>query len=436
MTKAVLHITAHMGGGVGRVVSGVSRHSLKGKDGFSHRLILLEEPEKRSFVESAVREGVNVRVCSDYEEIGAAMEGADIVQLEWWHHPLMARFLRYFPQVPVRLAVWCHTSGSYYPWLPFAFVKVPHEFVFTSRFSAENPFWSAEERAYAKTNCTVVNSSGGFDGIPLAEKEPSGSFTIGYSGTLSYAKLHPQFPDMCAKLDIPSLKIVLVGDIENREMLESQFRSHNVRAELAFRGYVDDIGGELSRFDVFAYPLNPRHYGTTENALLEAMAAGLPVVALNQCAERYLVKHMKTGLLADDTEMFVRHLQYLYENPGERKRLGGNARAWVRRELSLGSTVERLNACYGRVLTRPKRKFSFVEVFGENPHDWVSTCLGSYASYFVGGGKGEAARMDADVRRSLLARSKSSLRHFAQFFPEDPILKEWKSTATGKEWRD
>lgn len=217
MTQSVLHITAHMGGGVGKVISGISRYSINRKDRFSHKIILLEQPEKLYFVESAVREGIEVRVCSDYDEIGEAMRSVDIVQLEWWHHPSMARFLRYFPQIAVRLLVWCHISGSYYPWLPFKFVKVPHEFVFTSRFSAENPFWSAEERACARAGCPVVNSSGGFDEIVLAKKEATDSFTVGYVGTLSYTKLHPQFPDIFGKVDIPSLKIVLVGDIENEE---------------------------------------------------------------------------------------------------------------------------------------------------------------------------------------------------------------------------
>lgn len=214
-----------------------------------------------------------------------------------------------------------------------------------------------------------------------------------------------------------------------KKSLESEFSSRNLNCKVELRGYVEDIGAELSRFDAFAYPLNPRHYGTTENALLEAMAAGLPVVAFNQCAEKYLVEHMETGLLADSTEMFAEHLRYLYENPEERIRLGRNAREWVKRELSLKKTVEKLDGCYDAVTAFDKRRFSFVEVFGESPHDWVSTCLGLYAPYFLRTKNCEAIQMDKNARYSLLARSKSSVLHFARFFPEDEALKEWKRMA-------
>jgi hypothetical protein len=196
--KKVLHITAHMGGGVGKVISSVSRYANNSSSSFSHRIVLLEKPEKLHFVEAARREGVDVHICPDYREVGRQMQDADIVQLEWWHHPSMARFLRYFPHVAVRLVIWCHISGTYYPWLPFGLVRIPHTFLFTSGFSLENPLWSAAEKRYAETNCRVVNSSGGFDGITQATRKKSGDFTIGYVGTLSYTKLHPRFPDICS----------------------------------------------------------------------------------------------------------------------------------------------------------------------------------------------------------------------------------------------
>jgi glycosyltransferase involved in cell wall biosynthesis len=362
-----------MGGGVGKVISGGSRFSAAHGESFSHRVVLLEEPEKRQFVDLAQAGGVDVRVCADYEEIGGAMGEADIVQIEWWHHPAMARFLRYLPQVAIRLVVWSHISGSYYPWLPFAFVRKPHRFIFTSHFSKENHLWSTEERAHAEARCPVVNSSGGFDGIAPA-RGGGPAFTVGYVGTLSYAKLHPRFPDVCRKIAGPGVKIVLVGDDANREGLRDELSARSLDGAVEFRGYAEDVSAELAGFDVFAYPLSPRHYGTTENALLEAMAAGLPAVVFNQCAEKYLVRHMETGLLAESVEDFAACVRYLRDRPEERARIGRNALEWVRRELSVEKTVRKLHACYEEVMAAGKRTFRFVDVFGEHPHDWVAAC--------------------------------------------------------------
>jgi hypothetical protein len=227
-------------------------------------------------------------------------------------------------------------------------------------------------------------------------------------------------------IDIPSASLALVGDVDNQAAIERELRSRNFRRNVAFKGYIEDINAALATFDVFAYPLNPRHYGTTENALLEAMAAGLPVVVLNQSAEKYLVKHMETGLLADNEEQFAEHIRYLYDNPGERARLGDNARRRVLRELSLEKTVAKLHDCYSEVMKSDRKPFDFLGVFGQAPHDWVAACLGSYASFFGSEGNGAGVVLDKIIRLPLTDRSKSSIRHFSRYYPQDQVLKGWK----------
>ena len=207
--------------------------------------------------------------------------------------------------MPVRLVLWAHVSGTFYPWLPPAFLRVPQRFVFTSAYSYENPFWDAATCAWTKEHAAMINSVGYFSSEALCHEKHDG-FVIGYVGTLSYAKLHPEFCRFCARVkDIPGARFRLVGDAENEAQIRRDAEPFGIAEQLSFAGYVDDVTAELRRMDVFVYLLNLQHFGTTENVLLEAMKAGLAVVALDQCAEKHIVHHGETGLLVRTPEEYA-----------------------------------------------------------------------------------------------------------------------------------
>ena len=56
----------------------------------------------------------------------------------------------------------------------------------------------------------------------------------------------------------------------------------------------------LSNFDVFGYPLSKYHFGSCDQSIQEAMTAKIPVVALNNQMESYMIKNNVTGYLAKD----------------------------------------------------------------------------------------------------------------------------------------
>jgi hypothetical protein len=89
------------------------------------------------------------------------------------------------------------------------------------------------------------------------------------------------------------------------------------------------------------------------------MAAGRCVVALDQCAERYIIKHNETGLLVGSPERYADAVRYLYENPTERERLGENARRSVGAEFTLGGTVRLWEGLYNNLLKTDKRILGF-----------------------------------------------------------------------------
>ena len=93
-----------------------------------------------------------------------------------------------------------------------------------------------------------------------------------------------------------------------------------------FEGFTDNIESVLAKTDIFAYPLTEKNYATTENALLEAMAAGLPVVVLNNPAERSIVENGVTGIVADSEYEFAESVSGLIKSESKREYLGRNAR--------------------------------------------------------------------------------------------------------------
>ena len=163
--REVLHITTHMGGGVGKALSGVAAYAARTGEGWRHRILLLEQPEKMNFVDVCRADGVEIICGAGDGEIREAIRSADLVQIEWWHHPRMAAFLADFPQIETHLTVWAHVSGAWYPYIPPAFLRVPQRFIFTSPCSLDNLYWSGEERAWARAHTSVVHSSGGFAAI-------------------------------------------------------------------------------------------------------------------------------------------------------------------------------------------------------------------------------------------------------------------------------
>lgn len=418
----ILHITTHMGGGVGKALSGLlSCWKMRGQN--QHSLVLLEPPEKQQFIKLCEEQGISVLVAPPREVLNEAIMQADIVELEWWHHPVMARLLLEFPAIPMRLVIWSHISGCSYPWIPYVFLSVPHKFIFTSAYSYENPYWSVEERKWAQNHVAMINSSGGFsDAEP--KHVPHEGFCAGYVGTLSYAKLHPDFTAYCSAANsaVPDISFRLVGDAENAPNIRNNAARFEIADKFSFAGYTEDVASEFAKMDVFTYLLNPTHFGTTENVLLEAMNAEVPVIILNQCAEKFLVRDRETGLLVQNQNEFAEAVRYLYEHPEERRRLGKNARAYVRSHFLVKHTADKLNAVYRDVLQLPKRTIDF-STLGKSPQEMFLQFLTPVlAKQFI---ENHGIARFVDWSEILRGQNKSSLRQFARNFPEVQEFHDW-----------
>lgn len=144
-----------------------------------------------------------------------------------------------------------------------------------------------------------------------------------------------------------SARLVIAGDGPLRAALEEQVCHAGLSESVYFLGYRSDVEAVLSEFDLFVLP------SLTEGiplALLEAMAAGVPVLATAVGGVPEVVEDGRSGRLVppDDVEALHQALEHLAGDPTARAHFARAARARVEHLFDL----EAMARAY-RVLYRP-----------------------------------------------------------------------------------
>lgn len=429
----ILHITAHLGGGAGKAVAGLALLTANDNPGDLSRVLLLEKPEKTGYADILQANGIEIVAEPDSQTLAQQLAWADAVVVSWWNHPAMAAFLASFPPVPVRFLLWSHVNGLVYPHLPTALAREADMVFVTAPCSLENPDWTED----IKEKTRVIYGMGDFAPEKMPEKkdyQTSGRFLIGYAGTLGYAKIHPDFVELCrmVKEEVSNAQFVLLGDLD--EELKRDIETAGLAPYFTLTGFVPDVAARLPGFDIFAYPLNSSHYGTTENALLEAMACALPVLALDGPVERALVAHGETGLLAKNHREYAAFAGRLAADSRERARLGRQARRRVIETYDAHKNAANLRRAAGG----KKRVHSF-PMLGKTPWDWFLFCTGQERGRFekalafaADGRREEAEKLLLSCPPVFRMRTKSSAPHFLAVYPQDKRLQIICSILGGK----
>ncbi|HXG62895.1 MAG TPA: GT4 family glycosyltransferase PelF, partial [Planctomycetota bacterium] len=143
-----------------------------------------------------------------------------------------------------------------------------------------------------------------------------------------------------ARAALPAARLVLVGYGEAEGELREAAARAGLGETVVFAGERDSAE-VLSSFDVF---VQPSLYESQGLAILEAMAAGCPVIATDVGGVRDVVRDGETGVLvpAGDPAALAAAIVGLAGAPERADALAARARAWVRERFS----VERMVAAY------------------------------------------------------------------------------------------
>ncbi len=144
----------------------------------------------------------------------------------------------------------------------------------------------------------------------------------------------------------PQAHLVLAGDGSERPALEARAGAEDLRGAVRFLGVRKDVPAVLAAADVFA--LASVGSEGSSRATLEAMAAGLPVVASAVGTLPDLVREGETGLLAPpgDAQALADGLCALVADPARRRTFGRAARARAEAEFDERRFARRMKDLY------------------------------------------------------------------------------------------
>jgi glycosyltransferase involved in cell wall biosynthesis len=123
----------------------------------------------------------------------------------------------------------------------------------------------------------------------------------------------------------PKLRLVLIGDGPANESLQTLASELGIGEQVTFTGALpfDEVPCHLKAADLFIFASVTETQGLVT---IEAMAAGLPIVAVDGSGTRDIVEHGKQGFLVEnDADALAKGIKKMLADPTRMKRFSNNA---------------------------------------------------------------------------------------------------------------
>lgn len=190
----------------------------------------------------------------------------------------------------------------------------------------------------------IYNGIDPFDQAGAVEDQPPKAVVV---ANLIHYKGHRDLIEALASMDRRPIEVDLLGDGPERPALEAQVAEAGLTDVVRFQGQVADVAGWLREAQL---AIHPAHEEGFPNAVLEAMASGLPVIATAVGGTVEIVHDGETGLLVppSDPPALAAAIDRLAADPELRSRLGRAARQEILTRFSWERCVEAHEALYRR----------------------------------------------------------------------------------------
>lgn len=206
-----------------------------------------------------------------------------------------------------------------------------------------------EKRDLAKVAGPLVNLRNVINGVPVAQGQLDGT----RSDVLFLARLHrrkrpEQFVRAAIALrgEFPDTNFVLIGPDEGEGAEIRSLLTHPDAANVSWLGAAapEVVGQRMADARVYVLPSIDEPFPMS---VLEAMAAGTPVVITQSCGLADMVARTESGLVTDtSTGSLTQALRTLLSDPRLARTMGANGRAAARESFSMAQVSETLVDAY------------------------------------------------------------------------------------------
>lgn len=359
-------------GGLESVVAALSR----GMAGRRHdvRVLAVLEPDHRDhdFVRKVASEGVSVRCLEiphraygrEFVRLREELEriAPDVVHTHGYRSDVLAASAARRLGIPVVSTVHGFTGGGWknrlYEWLQRRSLR-RHDAV----IAVSEPIREALVRSgVGGSRVRLVRNAWKREGELLEREEardrlglPERAFVAGWVGRLSREKGPDVFLDAVARLlrEGTGREAVasIMGEGAERPTLEAQAVSAGLDGAVVFHGRVPEAARIYRAFDCFV--LSSRTEGTPVS-LLEAMQAGVPVVATAVGGVPDVVRDGREALLvpSEDPAALARAMEQVRREPESARERARRARRRLETEFALEPWLDRHEAIYREVVQK------------------------------------------------------------------------------------
>lgn len=201
-----------------------------------------------------------------------------------------------------------------------------------------------EPELFAQANETQTETAQTVPASEGSSTKSSGQQLL-YVGRLAAAKGLPVLLQSLAtlKLERPNIQLTVVGDGEDRTALEDQAQKLNLANNVTFVGYQspDQVRAHLANSDVFVMSSFAEGVPVV---LMEAMMAGLPVVATQIAGVSELVEDGINGFIVppSNAEALTSRISTLLADSELRRRLGAQGRRKVEQDFNIHHEAKKL----------------------------------------------------------------------------------------------